>query len=64
MRFVRIMNMLSVVCRIGSLEMVNLFSNTTNIVVCRIGSLEKEGRKRVGFDAVVCRIGSLEIQRQ
>ena len=50
----------TVICRVGSLEIiyVNLFP--VQYVICRVGSLEKHYKELIKQLSVICRVGSLE----
>ena len=52
---------LSVICRIGSLEMYENGGSGGSGVICRIGSLEIKKAIDYSECGVICRIGSLEI---
>ena len=49
-----------VICRIGSLEIVEADKSESVSVICRIGSLEINLREPDDCLLVICRIGSLE----
>ena len=49
-----------VICRIGSLESIEMKDWMEQWVICRIGSLESFKRAERLPRAVICRIGSLE----
>ncbi len=56
-----ITTVISVHCRIGSLETIALIEKLKVKVHCRIGSLENKKAPAARFLVVHCRIGSLEI---
>ena len=53
---------MNVICRIGSLEILETPATIALGVICRIGSLERELYIYNELYGVICRIGSLEIQ--
>ena len=54
----------TVICRIGSLEIVSGCIRLVILVICRIGSLEKLYIDLLEIASVICRIGSLESSYQ
>ena len=50
----------TVICRIGSLEMIRRCHASGFHVICRIGSLENLRSTSLAIFSVICRIGSLE----
>lgn len=53
-------DLVTVICRIGSLEKQSMPQRLDHLVICRIGSLETLDDSRIKFSLVICRIGSLE----
>ena len=50
----------TVICRVGSLEIVSLNKNIMFLVICRVGSLETHLTCVFIRRQVICRVGSLE----